>query len=385
VAALGGTDGRERGVSGARSIAFVIPHPYVDALACFREPIKFLADAGWHVDLYTMQSPLHPVPFFGRADVRIFPLEMSPRGAVSLVSSLVLRRPKYDWIVTVPQWALHYASVAARFARIPMGCISDELRAEAEATTPEQRLWRARERRAHQRCRWTIALTQARADFVREDNQLGADHRIFVVPNAAPGASTRVRSRYYQDTLGLPDSARLLLHAGSLWWSAANELIEWSPAWTSEWTVVFQGRFADPRVWRGAPRVRLSEQVLPAALLDYATSSATIGLALYDASRVNNRLMGTASGKVALYMKNALPVIATDQSGLEWVEREQCGVLVASIHEIPAAADRIWSDYDAYVRNVCRVYDASMEFTSHFRPVADFMAKMDASARHVAD
>src|SRR5262245_20291094 len=38
---------------GSRGVAFVIPHPYVDALACFREPIRLLADEGWEIDLYT--------------------------------------------------------------------------------------------------------------------------------------------------------------------------------------------------------------------------------------------------------------------------------------------------------------------------------------------
>jgi hypothetical protein len=361
-------------VNRRRSVAFVIPHPYVDALACFREPINYLAAAGWQVDLHTMLSPLHPVPFFGRANVRLIPLEMTPRGAVALVSRLALRRPSYDWILSVPQWALHYASLAARFAGIPMACISDELRSEAEAATDQQRKWRARERRAHQRCRWTIALSQERADFVRQDNQLGADHRIFVVPNAPSGAARRLKSRYYQDVLGLPDGTRVLLHAGSLWWAAANELAESSPARTRDWTVVFQGRLVAPRDWCDTPGIRLSEQVLPAGLLDYATSSATIGLALYDASCDNNRLMGTASGKVSLYMKNALPVIATNQSGLDWLERERCGVLVSSVHEIPAAADRIWADYDTYVRNVRRYFDAALEFGSHFGPVAELMA-----------
>lgn len=359
----------------AGHVAFVIPHPYVDALACFREPIKLLAEEGWHIDLYTMFSPLHPAPFFGRDNVHLIPVEITPAGAIALVRRLTLRRPAYRWIVTVPQWGLHYAGLAARLAGIPMGCISDELRSDAEAKTPEQQRWKARERRAHQRCRWTIALSPERADFIREENRLGAAHPIFIVPNAARGPSARATSRYYQDVLGLPASARILLHAGSLWWTAVDELIESTHDWTSDWVVVFQGRFAAPRnLWHDAARVRLSEQVLPSSLLDYAASSATIGLALYDASRDNNRLMGTASGKLALYMKNTLPVIATDQSGFGWLERERCGACVSSVREIPAAADRIWSDYDVYAGNVRRYYDGHMEFETHFRPVARMMA-----------
>jgi hypothetical protein len=360
----------------AGHVAFLIPHPYVDALACFREPIALLADQGWQVDLYTTLSPQHPTPFFGRDRVRLLPFEMTRAGTVGLIRRLALRRPRYRWIVTVPQWGLHYAALAGRLAGIPLGCISDELKCDAEAATAGLRLWKARERRAHQRCRWTIALSSERADFIREENRLGADHRIFVVPNATRGPARRVPSHYYHDTLSLTASARILLHSGSLWWPAANELIASTDAWPSDWVVVFQGRLVAPRAaGHEAPHLRFTEQVLPASLLDYATSSAAIGLALYDTSCTNNRLMGTASGKLALYMKNTLPVIATDQSGFGWLEREHCGVCVSSVRDIPAAADRIWRDYEAYVRNVRRYYDASMEFETHFRPVARVMAE----------
>jgi hypothetical protein len=140
--------------------------------------------------------------------------------------------------------------------------------------------------------------------------------------------------------------------------------------------VVFQGRFVAPTDgWCDSAHVRFSRQVLPAALLGYAVSSASIGLALYDETRANNRLMGTASGKVSLYMKNAVPVIATRAGGFEWIEREQCGLCVSGVGDIPAAADRIWSDYDRYTSNVQRFYDESLDFAARFRPVAQLMAE----------
>jgi hypothetical protein len=356
-------------------VAFVIPHPYVDALACFREPIKYLADRGWTVDLYTTLSPAHPAPCFGRDHVRLARLEISRRGAIDLVARLALHRPKYRFIVTVPQWGLHYSSLAARMAGIPMGCISDELKAEAEATTAGQKRWKDRERRAHRRCRWTIALSDERAAFIRQENQLGADHRIFVVPNAPAGESRRGASHYFHDTLGLAPHQRVLLHAGSLWWKGASELADSARLWTGDWVVVFQIRLVDrANGWRDSACVRFARQVLPSPMLDHAVSSAAIGLALYDSSIANNRLMGTASGKLLLYMKNGLPVIATRSGGFDWIEREQCGLCVSGVGEIPGAADRIWSEYDRFARNVKRYYDGALQFERHFSPVAELMA-----------
>jgi hypothetical protein len=362
-------------VPSSRSAAFVIPHPYVDALACFREPIKQLADEGWRIDLYTTLSPVHPVPFFGRDSVRVIPLEMSRLGAIDLVRRLATARPRYRYIVTVPQWGLHYCGIAARLGAIPMACISDELRSDAEASTPQQKRWKARERRAHQRCRFTIALSAERADFIRAENRLGDNHPIFIVPNAPRGASRRLSSRYFQDALALPAERRVLLHAGSMWWRGATDLVEATRTWSgNNWVVVFQGRFASNNGWHDTSHARFAPAILPADLLDYAVSSASIGLALYDESRINNRLMSTASGKVSLYMKNGLPVIATRAGGFEWIEREGCGVCVSTADEIPSAADRIWAEYDQYAGRVRRYYDQQLEFCARFRPVAELMA-----------
>jgi hypothetical protein len=357
-----------------RHAAFVIPHPYVDALACFREPIRYLAGEGWDIDLYTTLSPLHPAPFFGRENIRTVPLRISRPGALDLLRRLTLRQPPYDYIVTVPQWGLHYSGIAARLAGIPMGCISDELRSGAEAATPGERRWKARERRAHQQCAWTIALSEDRAAFVRTENQLGADHPIFVVPNAVAGPSRRLVSRYFHDALRLPSERRVLLHAGSFWWKSASDLLRATASWSGDWIVVFQGRFAQRNGWHDTEHARIAADVLPSSLLDYAVSSACIGLALYDDTGANNRLMGTASGKVSLYMKNGLPVIATRAGGFDWLEREGCGVCISGIEDIPAAADRIWARYGEYARAAQRYYDDKLEFAARFDLVARLMA-----------
>ncbi len=353
-----------------RDIAFVISHPYVDALACFREPIKLLAERGWQVDLYTTLSPEHRAPSFHRANVRLRPIEMTRAGALRMIWQLLAHRPRYRWIFTIPQWSLHYAGMAARVARIPMVCISDELIAEAELATAEERKWKARERRAHQRCAFTIALSEERAEFIRAENCLGAAHPIYVVPNSPPGPARRLQSHYYQETLRIPAERRILLHAGSLWWQPAHDLIDGAGRWDGEWVVVFQGRLAGQFEARGdSEHVRFSRVVLPHDLLDYAASSAHIGLALYPRQRANDRLVGTASGKVGLYMKNALPVIALDHDSLRWIEREGCGLCVRSVGDIPDAAAAIWRDYATYVGRVERRYTAQFDFRQRFRPV----------------
>jgi hypothetical protein len=361
-----------------RRVAFVVPHPYVDALACFRAPIAWLADHGWRVDLYTTLSAEHPAPFFGRDAVTVVPIHVSKAGVVELVARLVTAKPKYRAIVTVPQWALHYCAKAARISGVPIGCISDELKSDAEAADANARRWRARERHAHQQCRWTVALSAERADFIRRENRLPDSHPVFVVPNATPGPALRQVSTYFRDRLGLGADARILLHAGSLWWSRAKELAAVANEWRDDWTVVFQTRLrtGEGNGWHDGSRVRFAREVLPASLLDYAVSSASIGLALYDDGSANNRLMGTASGKVSLYLKNGLPVIATRVGGFDWIEREGCGACIADVSEIPAAAARIWANYAETAARAAAFHDRALDFSTHFPAVAEFMASL---------
>jgi hypothetical protein len=358
-------------MSRRRAAAFVISHPYVDALACFREPILRLAEEGWDVDLYTSLSSLHPPPAFGVENVTLVPLTMSRAGAAGLIARLAARRPRYDWLFTVPQWSLHYASVAASLAGIPMVCLSDELSSDGEALSAEQQRWRAREAHAHRKCAFTIALSEERGEFIRRENRLGAAHSIFVVPNAGSGPARRLPSRYYQDTLGIDPGKRVVVHAGSWWWKRQFPALETAPqTWNGKTVLVFQGRLANHLGAHAThPNVRVSDTVLPAALMDYAVSSATVGLALYDSATENNRLMGTASGKVLLYLKNMLPVIVTKHRSFDWIEREGCGVLIESPDEIEGAVNRISAEYDRYTGNVRRFYDERLDFNRTFTPV----------------
>jgi hypothetical protein len=343
-------------------VAFVIEHPYVDALACFREPIKALAARGYGVDVYLRFTAWHPVPTFTDRNIRFIPLNVTHLGTAALLSQLISRR--YVIVFTVPQWSLHWTTVASRITRTPVAYISDEFR------TDETRQ-KARERREHQQCAFTIALSPERAEYIRELNKLPANHPMYIVPNAPPGPAERQTSHYYQDLFGIPYDRPIVLHAGSMGWSPINDLITAASAWGPDQpAMVFQGRLPTEMVNRQSHgSVWFSQTSVPSDLLNYATSSAHIGLALYDGVKANDRLMGTASGKLCLYMRNALPVITTRLDCFEWVEREGCGLRVGTVDEIPEATRTIMRDYNTYVCNVRRFYAEHLDFTKTFLPV----------------
>lgn len=355
----------------AGDVAFVVSHAYVDALACFREPIKHLADRGWRVDLYTMLAPSHAAPNFQRTNVRLYPVAQTRFGSLKLFLQLLTRRPRYRAIFTVPQWSLHITRLAAALRGVPVVYISDEIIVEEELGTAAERSRKRKERRDHQRCAATIALTPERAAFIRRENVVPESQRTFIVPNSAPGPAVRLRSRYYQDVLDLPEETFILLHAGGMGWPPALRLAELASEWRDPGIVlVYQGRRRDQILGRSDhPAVRFNPLVLPSDLLDYAVSSASVGLALYPEDKANDRLMSTASGKLCLYMKNCLPVITTRQACFDWVERSGCGISVGGPDEVLDAAREIRRHYDRFSEAVRRYYDAHLDFGRNFAPV----------------
>jgi hypothetical protein len=182
-------------------------------------------------------------------------------------------------------------------------------------------------------------------------------------------------SHYYQDILGLAPARPIVLHAGGMGWAPAEDLATEASGWPDDGlAIVFQGRLPTQMQGRAnGGAVRYSPTVLPSALLDYAVSSAHIGLALYDDVKMNDRLMSTASGKLCLYMKNALPVITTRLECFDWVERDACGLRIASTRELPGAVQTILDDYEHYACNVRSVYDARLDFNRTFAPVGDMV------------
>ena len=365
------------------TVAFVVEHPYVDALACFREAIKLLADSGWRVDLYTRLTSQHQAPSFERDLVRLIPISMTPRGALELVAALSMRRTPYDAIFTVPQWSLHYSVVGARLRGTPVIYISDEIIAEDELGTAEARARKARERRDHAACAMTIALSPDRADTIRRENQLPSDHPMVVVPNSAPAPAVRLRSRYFADALDLAPDTFIALHAGGLGWRPTEELLRVAAGWgQSDPMLVMQGRLrAQVATRHDEARVRFARTTLPSQLLDYAVSSADVGLALYDDNKLNDRVMGTASGKLNLYLKNALPVVTTRLDCFDFVEREGIGVSITDMTEVPRAIETLRADYAGYVERVKVFYDAHLDFRKNFAPVMSALERFRAVSR----
>jgi hypothetical protein len=354
-------------------VALVFDRPYVDAHPCFREMVVHFAAHGWTVDLFMLQSPAHPLPRFESDRIRILPLEKSLSGLLKLIARLSVPW-RYAAVVATPQWPLYWAVRARRWGRYSVTCLSDEIYTWDEAITPSQKKWKAREARAHRAADLTVSLSETRMRQVAQENRLPADHPYVVIPNAPSGRAWRAHSTYYRDRFSIPATQGILVHSGTLYWKLASQLARFAANWSEPWAVVFQGRFTGANMEPvPGPAIHYEQRVLPAGEMHDATSSADIGLALYDRTDPQERRNGETPGKLGLYLSCALPVICGNIDSLRWVADEKCGEWVADIREIPAAAARIAADYESYSRNAARVFHERFEYGAHFEP---FLTKL---------
>ena len=347
-------------------VALVFDRPYVDAHPCFREMAVQFALHGWKVDLLMETAATHPLPQFDSAMVRILPFQKSRAGLVKVLSHLVLRN-QYTLVVATPQWPLYWAIKAHRWRQFPVVCLSDEVYLHEEARTPTQKKWKLREMRAHQSATMTVTLSERRMDMVARENRLLGDHPYVVIPNAPSGMARREVNCYYRERFSVPDGHGILLHSGTLAWRLAGQLANVAADWSAPWAVVFQGRFAGAHGQHVPGRcVHYEENVFPAQRMREVTSSADIGLALYDRSNALEQRNGETPGKLGLYLSCALPVICGNVDSLRWVSEEKCGEWVENVSEIPAAAERIKANYELYSKNAAGVFNERFEYSSRF-------------------
>ncbi len=368
-----------------KRICLFFDRSYVDAHYCFREMAVQFLENEWEVDLYVSFDTTHMVPTFNSGHVRIFFIDHSKRGLSKLLLKIGLGR--YQAIVATPQWALYWAAKIGRFCGIPVVCLSDEVYAWnkknwsiAQKISRGQAKWKKREAWAHRQCVMTVALGEERFQLVKNENQLSDDHSYVIVPNAPAGRANKLASSYYREILGISKEKVVLLHSGGLGWTLLRPLIQVSDQWGGELTLALQGRFKDTRDL-GLPKenVKLSSIVLPSELMKYATSSADIGLLLYNRDHAEEARNGNTAGKLGLYLSCGLPVICCNLDVFRWVDKEKCGVWISHVSEIQEAVRKIMNSYETYQKNAIRIFNDQYEYTKHFdiflKKLENFMDK----------
>jgi hypothetical protein len=73
------------------------------------------------------------------------------------------------------------------------------------------------------------------------------------------------------------------------------------------------------------PFINISTIPIPSSMMNYAVSSADIGLALYDGESVHETNNGFTGGKIGTYLKNGLPLLAGSAANLKIFDEQKVG------------------------------------------------------------
>lgn len=359
-------------------IALLFDRPYIDAHFCFREMVTQFCDHGWEVDLLMPFSVWHPVPTFNKSQLKIHFVNHNKAGLLKLLWKLsCIGSRKYRAIIATPQWALYWSVRIGKLRNIPVVCLPDECYTwdkndspmTKELTPSSQSKWKKREVWAHHQCALSIALGEWWfSNVIKKENSLPDNHPYVLVPNAPAGPATSLKSSYYREVLDIPASKKILLYSGDMKFNFVKALLDEAFKWRNRWCIAFQGRYYDHLDGlQESPNVRFSKNVLPAEIMRYATSSADIGLMLYNRDIPAEARNGSEAGKLGLYLSCGLPIICCNSDVLRWIEEEGCGAWVRNLSAIPEAADRIMNDYETFSRNARRVFDEKFEYSKHFK------------------
>lgn len=384
----------------ARRVAIVFWDGHLSVAPSLLSAMQVLADAGFEVDVFIRDwgwilAPVGRLPPGVRIvesglvrrlcfpnSKRVAPFRLGVMLALPIFLASALResgRHRYAAVFGVDPLGGFCGRWMAAKLRVPFYYWSLELFASPD--TLRTRILSFLQRRACEAAAGILVQDRRRADALLRGT--AASHeKILLVPNGPAGPPSLRRSDFLQAKFDIPEGLRIVLHAGMLDDCVLSlRLAESVRAWPGSYCLVLHANQTIPPSNRHVQKIRavadqrvfLSLDPVPATDVDEVIASATIGLATYEKDLGTNwDLMAAASGKLASYLRNGVPVICTDQTGMrELMERYHCGVAIASVDEIPEALDRISRDYAAFREGAVECYLNEYEFSTHFAPVLD--------------
>jgi glycosyltransferase involved in cell wall biosynthesis len=242
------------------------------------------------------------------------------------------------------------------------------------------RIFKYLERIGHREATFTIALDEERAKILFSDNKI-VQQDLCIVPVSAYGAPYKQKSNYFQKKFNLDKEKKIILYAGSITadWTMCLEVAKEAKKFDDHWVMVFHGPRHDKNylnkllaIINNSEKVKISTDWVPYERLDEIISSADIGIALYRDYCLNTQLIGSASGKIAHYLKCGIPIITNNFPSIKKViDDYKCGIAINNIDDISFAVKEILRNRDIFRQNAFKCYNSKYNFTKYFKEVID--------------
>lgn len=232
------------------------------------------------------------------------------------------------------------------------------------------------ERSFHGKALFTITQDEERARIMASENGVASDTFV-TIPVCADGEPFREKTDFLRRLLNLRETDKIILYAGFIAdWAMCEEIANSARSWPEDWIMVFhthgysQKRYMQQLMKYESEKIRFSLNPVKYEELSDFLSSADIGLAIYKNLGANFTLIGSASGKIAHYLKSGLPVIVNSYPEISnMVERYSCGVGVDGPDGIRDAIAKILGSYEIMREGAFNCYMENYQFPKYFEEV----------------
>lgn len=360
-------------------VALLFDRTYIDAQACFMELANQLAKSGFGVDLYIIMNGINHQPFFETPNIRIFSFPVSKFQRAEYWSKIFFSSDrKYKAVIATPIQGTWVAYNTAKIQKIPFYYFADELAEHLIAGSPAamRKKLAARNYKANRKAAATIALGEERYAVQQQLNNINYAHDCIIIPNAPAGDTVKLKSNYFRDVFNIEDRKPILLFAGTLNWNLAKRIYEETKDYSDrDYHLIFHTRTLGMMGQDNHPFIKISRIPIPASMMNYAVSSADIGLAIYDKNSIHETRNGFTGGKIGTYLKNELPLITGSAENLRFFDEKGVGTYWDGETAFDEIANKAISNIDIHRKNIPFFYKKNLQYEVFFQRFLNHLLK----------
>lgn len=361
-------------------IALLFDRTYIDAHPCFMELANQLAKSGFGVDIYIVMNAINHHPFFETKNIRIFPFPLSKIQRIEYWSKIIFTQDrKYKAIVGTPVSGVWMAYNTAKIQKIPFYYLADELIQHLIDSSPAALRKKLANRNyiTNKKAVATIALGEERYTMQQQLNKIDYPHDHIVIPNAPAGNTVKLKSNYFRDIFNIEDRKPILLFAGTLYWNLAKKIFEETKNYSDrDYHLIFHARSLGMMLGNDThPFIKVSNVPIPASMMNYAVSSADIGIAVYDKNSMQEIRNGFTGGKIGTYLKNELPLITGSVESLRFFEEKGVGTYWNGETPFDEIAKKVIDNIGPYRKNIPAFYKENLQYELFFQRFLDHLMK----------
>lgn len=319
-----------------KKILIIHPEGNINYNVNLTNMVEILVENDYEVHVYSIKRPnifqgspcqgafihlVDPAPGV-TFEKQLFLLLRQPAGSFEeTVKNIYNEFHRYDLVIGVDRGIIE-ADFISSVVKVPCGLLSYEIFFSDET----ERIFKKPEIEACANIDFAICQDSVRSNCLSRENRIPLE-KIINIPISGRLRQPLKKQRYFHEKFNLDENSKIALYIGAFGnWSLLDSLIESTESWPDSWYLILHHRYGKKKVtddlmnkYSKYPRLLFSFELIENSnQMNKLVSSADAGIAFYYAeyesiwSGKNLKFIGMASGKIATYLQNGIPVVINE-------------------------------------------------------------------------